>query len=182
LGKDFFLTIFISGSNGELGGFMRFLSWLFCLFGLIAAAYASESKVEGQVGMVKAVDEIAIQHTIDAELAKYIAAFKNQDTLGMSRLYAEDVTILEPKSAPKQGREAIQKMWDGNKNDREWKNVVLQRYQLHINGDMAYELGKAIFTYQKAGAAPYDDVSEYLTVWKKQANGEWKVQAESWIY
>jgi ketosteroid isomerase-like protein len=44
-----------------------------------------------------------------------------------------------------------------------------------ISGELGYTSGKYIWSYRDATGKPATDKGKYLTVWKKQKDGSWKV-------
>ena len=47
--------------------------------------------------------------------------------------------------------------------------------EIQGQGDMAYDRGTYSMAVTPAGAAPIEDHGKYLTIWRKQADGSWKV-------
>ena len=43
------------------------------------------------------------------------------------------------------------------------------------SGDLGYTSGTYIWTFKDASGKPVSDKGKYLTVWRKQADGSWKV-------
>jgi ketosteroid isomerase-like protein len=44
-----------------------------------------------------------------------------------------------------------------------------------LAGDLAIETGTFTFTQKPKGSAAITDKGKYMTVWKKQADGSWKL-------
>ncbi len=48
------------------------------------------------------------------------------------------------------------------------------------SGDTAYEIGKYSLTIQAEGQAAMADSGKYVVVWKRQADGTWKLHVDIW--
>jgi ketosteroid isomerase-like protein len=48
------------------------------------------------------------------------------------------------------------------------------------SGDTAYEIGKYTLKIQPAGQEAMTDSGKYLVVWKRQAEGTWKLHVDIW--
>jgi ketosteroid isomerase-like protein len=95
-----------------------------------------------------------------------------RDWKGALAAYAEDAIEMPSNGAAVQGKAAIQA----------WLEAFppfsnFQEESLEIDGqvDVAYDRGSYSMTLTPAGAAPIMDRGKYLTIWRKQADGTWKV-------
>lgn len=85
--------------------------------------------------------------------------------------YARDATVLLPQTAPVVGRPAIaafiREAFPG------MTSFDLRRVSLEGSGDLAYLRG----TYHLEMATPdgpFADQGQFLSIWKRQADGSWK--------
>lgn len=115
-----------------------------------------------------AADRSAIRQS-DMNSVKLMNA---KDWKGALAVYAEDAIELPSNAAALQGKAAIQS----------WMEAFppfsnFQEESLEIDGqvDVAYDRGTYSMTLTPAGAAPIMDRGKYLTIWRKQADGTWKV-------
>ena len=119
---------------------------------------------------------------MNREIASYIEAFKKQDAAAMSDLYASDVVIIEHDELPRKGRGAIQKMWEDNrKNHNQWVDCQIDRENTRVEGDVAYEYGRSDFKFRTPAGVEKHLKGQFMTIWRRQLNGAWKVQMESWL-
>ncbi|MGH7983124.1 MAG: YybH family protein, partial [Candidatus Udaeobacter sp.] len=58
-----------------------------------------------------------------------------------------------------------------------WKTA---KVEVARSGDLAYTTGTYELTMNDASGKPINDRGKYVEVWKKQADGKWKVVADIW--
>jgi uncharacterized protein (TIGR02246 family) len=131
---------------------------------------------KGEPEDTRAQDERAIR-AADAATLKAVQA-KDADEAVAN--YAEDASWLPPNAAMVTGKRSIRAGWlqliDNPGFNIDWQ---IDRLEVARSGDLAY----VIYTYQMALAdaqgKTVDDHGKDLVVWKKQADGSWKMVAES---
>ena len=88
--------------------------------------------------------------------------------------YADDAVVLPPNQAAVTTKDGIRNLWKGfldSLTDISWKT---NRVETAKSGDMAYLIG----TYEMTMKDGTKDKGKYCEVWKKQADGKWKVSAD----
>lgn len=124
----------------------------------------------------------------DAEMArkaieeanlKFSEAVRQGDAAALAASYTEDATILPPESDMIQGRQGIEAFWNGGLQTG-IKDIVLTTVDVFGSGDLAYETGKYSVTIQPEGQEPVEQKGKYVVVWKKSADGTWKLHVDIW--
>jgi ketosteroid isomerase-like protein len=87
-------------------------------------------------------------------------------------MYAEDAIELPSNQAAVQGKSAIQ-AWMAAYPP--FSNFQEESMEIEGQADLAYDRGTYSMTLTPAGATPILDRGKYLTIWRKQADGTWKV-------
>jgi len=126
---------------------------------------------------LSAQDEAAVR-AVDAEWARAASA---GDGNAIAALYATDATILPPMEPARQG-EAAKKYWVDFTNSFSGP-IELTTTAVAGRGDLAYGVGqyRMSVTPKKAGAKPLPiEEGKYLEVFKKQADGSWKIIYDMW--
>jgi len=126
---------------------------------------------------LSAQDEAAVR-AVDAEWARAASA---GDGNAIAALYATDATVLPPMEPLRQG-EAAKKYWVDFTNSFSGP-IELATTAVEGRGDLAYGVGKyrMSVTPKKAGAKPLPvEEGKYLEVFKKQADGSWKIIYDMW--
>lgn len=116
---------------------------------------------------------------IEAANTAFSAAFARGDTKAVAAMYTSDAIVLPPDSEMIRGNEAIGAFW---KTTRESgvRAAALTTVEVERSGDVAYELGKVSLTIQPEGKEPTTEVAKYVVVWKRQADGSWKLHRDIW--
>ena len=115
-----------------------------------------------------AADRTAIRQA-DENSVKLMNA---KDWKGVLAVWAEDAIEMPSNGPVVQGKAAIQSWMDTNPP---FSNFQTQSLEIEGQSDLAIDRGTYSMTLTPAGAAPIMDHGKYLTVWRKQADGTWKV-------
>jgi uncharacterized protein (TIGR02246 family) len=107
----------------------------------------------------------------------YAKSVNAQDSKGAAALYADDAIVLVPNHAAVEGRAAIQAWME---TPPPVSNFQMQSLETEGQGDLAYDRGTYSVTMTPAGAGPIEDHGKYLTIFRKQADGSWKVVRDIW--
>ncbi len=124
----------------------------------------------------RATDEIAIRQQSMA----WSNAAQSHDIDKALSFYAPDAVAL-PDAAPiAPNKDAIRNVWQsfiGNKNvTLSWKTTAVG---VAKSGDIAYEYGAYTMDIVGKDGKPSTQTGKYLLVWKKQADGTWKVAVDT---
>jgi uncharacterized protein (TIGR02246 family) len=126
-------------------------------------------------GDVATVDVAAVRQEIESANARGIDAFNKGDVEGFAANYAADAVVMMPNEPAFRGGEAIRA---GMKRFLEAGTVSgfnFRTEDVQVGGDLAVETGTFEWTFTPKGGKPAADKGKYLTVWRKQADGSWKI-------
>jgi len=154
-----------------------------CRFPLIAAVFAASLTVScaqtqqkpAEAPDTRAADEATIR-TADADFAKAAAA---KDLDKCMSLYEDDAVLFSPGSPAVIGKDNIRNVI---------QRMLAAPMQLTINvasvdvarsGDLAMDRGTVHSAVRDKKGKTTTQTSEYVLVWKKQADGAWKVAADT---
>ena len=113
----------------------------------------------------RTLDEAFIRHASEKDAA-LVAAF-----------YAPDAKLLPPNAPLIDGAEGIRAFWRGLL-DAGGADVTLDTTLVDMSGDLAYGVGQYSFTLPAATGGRTRDHGKYLVVYRRQADGAWKVVAD----
>lgn len=107
--------------------------------------------------------------------SEWATAMKTGDAAVIARPYLDDAVFVGVDGSSFRGRAAIEELY----RERFRKNGLaagtrIEPRRVTLDGDLAYETGYGEVTYRKDGK-PATSGGPYLTVWRKQADGEWKI-------
>lgn len=91
--------------------------------------------------------------------------------------YSEDAVYMPPHHAAVHGRGAIREYLKGPMQHGVG-NLTYEVTYIKRSGGLAYDVGRYSMTVPQDGGARQDH-GKYLTVWKRQPDGRWKIVADS---
>lgn len=123
-----------------------------------------------------AADPAAIATAVKAVEAGMLAAYKAHDAAKVASFYTADADIMVPNAPPMRGADAAVSMKDQFQDPNFSIDFKNERTEVASAGDMAFTHGSFHVTYtnpanKQAGAMD----GSYVTVFRKQADGSWKV-------
>jgi len=125
-----------------------------------------------------AVDTHADENAIRQADLEWSKAAASKDIEKVVSYYAEDGAVYPPNSPISAGLPAIKIVWTGMVNLPGFMvNWVPSRVDVAKSGELGWSTG----TYQMSmnvPGSPANDHGKYVAVWKKQPDGNWRVQAD----
>lgn len=124
-----------------------------------------------------AADVAAVRQAIEAADARFSAAVLKGDSATLATFYADDAILMPANMTAVQGHDAIAKALNGLIASMRPSTFTLRTQDVIAAGDYAIETGSFEMTSEPArkGAKPNHDVEKYVVVWKKQADGSYKI-------
>lgn len=122
--------------------------------------------------------EAAKKAIMQADL-DFCAATKEKRLDGWMSYFAEDATGFPPGKKMIRGKESLRAYYATWFTDPnlviDWKPVIAEA---SASGDLGMTIGEAEFRTKDKDGKPVSNPGKYLTVWKKQKDGSWKVIAD----
>jgi ketosteroid isomerase-like protein len=141
-----------------------------CLALILFAAGCGEQKPPD----TRAADEKAIRDA-DAQWSKTAAA---RDVDGTVSYYSDDASLLAPNAPIASDKQSIRAAWAGLLTPDTSLSWQATKVEVGRSGDLAYLIGTYQLTTKDAHGKPVSDTGKFAEVWKKQADGKWKVVAD----
>ena len=120
---------------------------------------------------------------VRAELAAVADAFSRAYVAGeaeaIAALYTDDAVLIPHNDRDVRGLEAIEAYW----TPREGATVEHHRItptRVEVFGDVATDYGTYVAHGTDGGRAWGPSHGNYLTVWKRGADGRWRMQLDMW--
>jgi len=110
---------------------------------------------------------------IRAAGARFTSAFNAGNADVLSSFYADDAVMLAPNQPIARGPAAIRGGYNGFFNAMR-PTLSITPDRIVQSCDLAYEYGHYTTT-----SATGNDQGNYVTVWHRQSNGDWKIVADS---
>ena len=118
-----------------------------------------------------------IRTAIGAANAEFAKALVRGDAKGMAAVFAENGEIIPTQQRGLvTGRTAIEAYQARRLEARRYLDVEITTTQLEVAGDVAWETGTSRATIQQGQGAPIAVTGRYLAVWKREADGAWRIR------
>jgi uncharacterized protein (TIGR02246 family) len=127
------------------------------------------------VAATAAPDAGAARQAIEVGNTKFVDAVKKSDSTTIAANYADDAIVMAPGAEAWRGRDAIRKGFTGMMTAMPAKEFSLKTDDITVGGELAVETGSYEMTVQPKGGKEMKDKGKYVVVWKRQADGSWKI-------
>jgi ketosteroid isomerase-like protein len=123
----------------------------------------------------------AVRQAVDSSNTRFQNALTGADTAALTAAYTDDAQLLPPNAKAAHGPDDIMKVWGGLFGAFTVQAASLKTDDLVVSGDYAIETGSYEMTLQPKGKTnSMKDTGKYIVVWKKQADGTWKMFRDIW--
>ena len=124
-------------------------------------------------------DAAAVRQAIDGADARFGVAALKGDTAALAAFYTDDALFMGANMPASRGHDAIAKGFAGMTAAMKLSAFKLQAQDVITSGDYAIETGTYDLTYTTTKVSkPAHDAGKYLVVWKKQADGSYKIMRD----
>jgi ketosteroid isomerase-like protein len=150
---------------------------------MIVTAMACQQQATEQSGATE--EEVAAGADVAATIEEKNTAFEQAmlagNVDGMIVGYASDAVVQPPMMPASSGTESIRALFAGMVEDGAPASfdIVTDNVTVAESGELAYETGHYTAAGQMEGET-WEAQGKYLTVWKKNAEGQWQTVALSW--
>lgn len=110
----------------------------------------------------------------NADLVRHFLA---GDADAAAQAFTDDAVVMLAGMPAVTGRDAIRQMLAGMFQAVDFTDVQVRTLEVTVHGDMAYEMGTTVMTYDVGGTTVVEP-GKYLVGWKRQPTGEWKVHRD----
>ncbi len=110
----------------------------------------------------------------EAAMKEFVAAFNNQDAAGVAALFHDDGKLLPADQPMVSGIDAIEAFWKTSFGAG-LSGIEKTPIEFVVSGDLAVETSAYIVTFGDAKLPGKDTL-----VWRKDAEGEWKISTDIW--
>ena len=120
----------------------------------------------------------AVRTQIEQAVARFVDAFNRGDAAAVAAMYDTAGVVLAPNAPPMRGRQNIEALWAGARQQG-FKTLNLNVNSVELIGDHAIELGSYTLVVQPPGQNEMTDRGKYVVLWKRQADGTWKLYRDA---
>ena len=124
-----------------------------------------------------AADEAALR-AADVKLNR---AITQGDLAGIAAFYSDDAVMMPAAEPAITGKQAITAEWKHVLAIPDYQNTTkLLRVEVAASRDMAYTMGSYTSRMMGEDGKPVDEPGKWLTVWKKQPDGAWRIVMDTY--
>jgi uncharacterized protein (TIGR02246 family) len=142
---------------------------------VVTAACSSNAPSADRGSTSVSQDTAGVGAAIHAANARFLEAFKRGDKAGLVANYADDAILMMPNEEAWRGRDGLDRGFSGFLSQMSFKDGSATTADLMLAGDLAVETGTFAWTLQPKAGPEIKDKGKYLTVWKRQQDGTWKI-------
>jgi uncharacterized protein (TIGR02246 family) len=136
---------------------------------------AATSDSAAGVAAASTADAGEARQAIEASNTKFVDAVKRSDSTTVADNYTDDAIVMASGTEAWRGRDAVRKGFTGMMTQAPAKEFSLKTDDVMVGGDLAVETGSYEMTVQPKGGKEMKDKGKYVVVWKRQADGSWKI-------
>ena len=151
---------------------MRALMIGFAVLVCVACSGSSDTNVS-QAGAP--ATDAAVRDSLEAKNARLAMAMTTGDTATMMSIYADDAILMLADMPAARGREAIARLNAGMFSAYTVSNAAFTTTDVIVTGDYAIETGAYRMTLKPRTGPAIPDTGKYVSVWRRDANGSWKM-------
>ena len=156
---------------------VKYLLLLTPIVALILVLAGCQQAPPPQAPDTRAADETAIR-AAEADMAKAFAAL---DPAKTASFYTDDIVGMSADSPVIQGRENMQKYFETMMKEKPELSWAPVKVEVARSGDLAYSWGKGKLSMKGKKGKVTETTAKYVSVWKKQADGSWKIAVDTMI-
>ncbi len=116
----------------------------------------------------------AVRAQIEQAAARFGETFNRGDVVALAAMYDTGAVVLAPNAPPMRGRQNIEALWAGARQQG-FRTLNLTVNSVELIGDHAIELGSYTLVVQPSGQPEMTDRGKYMVIWKRQADGTWRL-------
>lgn len=110
---------------------------------------------------------------------RFSQSIRARNLAAVEDLYTEDTVLMPPNADMVRGRSGTREYWSAAIK-MGLRNATLTTIEVQKTGDEIREIGSYRLRIVPEHRRAYEDVGKYLTVWKEQQDGTWKLQKDIW--
>jgi uncharacterized protein (TIGR02246 family) len=112
---------------------------------------------------------------------KFIEDVNRGDAAAGAAAYIDDAIVMPPNHSPLEGKQAIEKYLAEIGSRLQASNFQLSILEVDVQGDTTIVRGTYSNSFTIPGTDdPMEDQGKTLNVWKRQADGSWKLHRDIW--
>ena len=120
-----------------------------------------------------------VARAIQALCREFMESAASKNAARIAALYTDDARILMPGRPAITGKSEILAFWKASL-EGPVQQIALDISHIEASGDLAYDFGASTIVLKAAGEAPHEEKGKYVTVYRRQQAGDWKIVMDSY--
>ena len=121
---------------------------------------------------------------LESAIQFFYESIEKGDDHGRFAVYADSIFMMPNHGNYIHGKTALAKAL-GLNDDPSGVNYIfrikdIKRLELVVSGDIAYTVNDYYYAYHQASVEPTWKKTKNVHIWRKQADGQWKMQVDIW--
>ena len=126
--------------------------------------------------MLSNADREAVRKAFERVMAMFAVPPKDWPEF-VNLAYDIDAIVMAPNAPAIRGHKALTAFWEAFPPVSDFRQESLE---MEGSGDLVFSRDKASVTVTLPGGVVIKDTFKVITIWRKQADGTWKVYREIW--
>jgi uncharacterized protein (TIGR02246 family) len=109
---------------------------------------------------------------------RLMKALERSDAAAFASVYAEDAVLLQTREPEIRGRAAIRALMEKDLKGNPYTGFEILSLEVRSEGSLVIETARFTATAVDALGSRSSVTQRFLTVWKRQADGAWRIQTQ----
>ncbi|HKA90488.1 MAG TPA: SgcJ/EcaC family oxidoreductase [Haliangiales bacterium] len=114
-----------------------------------------------------------LRAVMEAENARWLAAFNGRHPEAFPALYAKDAVLLPPGGQPVSGRDAIAHFWAEGLKETKVKDHTFEIVSMQRDGNLAYQVARWTVTVPSDKGEAVKHTGNTVRIFERQSDGTW---------
>lgn len=121
------------------------------------------------------------KEAIDAGHERFLNAMRANDAAALMEELVDDVIFYPPGEDAARGKAAVRAWYEGVIAEATTEAVEVHDREVVISGDIGIEQGRYVWTLAPSGGGDsFTAAGHFIAIWRRDADGAWKVASDIW--
>jgi ketosteroid isomerase-like protein len=146
-----------------------------------AAWLTPEREIDPSPMAIAQRENVMSRARVDKTHLAWLDAMKANDGRALGRLVTEDAVLMPPNEPVLVGRTAVVAWFENVVRQARTTGIDIPQREVIVTGDYGIERGSFVWKLSPAsGGPPFEARGNFLAIYQRQADGEWKVIRNIW--
>lgn len=112
-------------------------------------------------------------------IKEFYEAINSDNADKRAEMFTDNAILMPNNYGIIKGKQTIEKVIKSGEK-MVFRIKDLERLELHLSGNIAYTVNRYYYSYHQQGKEPVWHKTKNVHVWRKQADGTWKLHVDIW--